>query len=513
MYKRQVNTDPVPNTITFNISPVNDAPVASGIEPVPLIYVENSGSTVISSALALADIDNTNLAGATVEIGNYVNGKDILLFGDTADITHAWDPVSGILTLTGTDTVANYQAALRSVVYENNSNSPVAGPRIISFTVTDGDLESNVETRVINVEAVNDVPTLSSIEAQPSSYTENGFAVGITGNLNITDLDDAEIESATITISNNYVPGEDILTFNPHPDITGVFSNGTLTLTGSASQTDYETVIHSVFYGNTSNNPSDATRTVLITINDGDDDSNTLSRDVEINPVNDAPIESGIESIPLFYFENSGAVVVSNTVSLFDIDDGNLESATVQLGDYVIGQDVLFFADTPDIISAWDPVNGSLTLSGTDTVANYQAALRSVTYENTSDDPVFTPRSVSFTVFDGDDNSNIESRVINVAAINDAPVLSSIEALPANYTENGVPASVTGNLSIDDPDDTQIESATVTISNFFNGDDLSFTSLFGITGSFVGDTLSLSGSASLAQYEACLLYTSDAADE
>ena len=32
-----VNTDPVPNTLTFNISPVNDAPVASGIEPLPLV--------------------------------------------------------------------------------------------------------------------------------------------------------------------------------------------------------------------------------------------------------------------------------------------------------------------------------------------------------------------------------------------------------------------------------------------------------------------------------------------
>ncbi len=488
------------------VIPVNDAPVAMGVESTALSYVENSGAVVVSNTLSLSDIDDVNLEGATVQVGMYINGEDILSFSDTPTINHVWNPSSGVLTLSGTDTVANYQAALRSVAYENTRDMPTVGTLTVLFTVSDGDVNSNVESRTITISAVNDAPVLATIEAMPASHIENGLATGITGNLSISDVDDTQIESATVTISSNYVPGEDILTFNPQPGITGTFSNGTLTFTGPASQTDYETVIHSVTYSNTSENPSAATRTVEITINDGDIDSNTLSRDVEIVPVNDAPVESGIESTALFYQENSGPAVVSNTLVLSDIDDVNLEGAAVQVGGYIDSEDTLSFADTATITHAWDPVNGVLTLTGTDTVANYQAALRSVAYENSSANPVTNPRTVSFTVSDGDLDSNVESRVINIVAVNNAPVLATIETQPASHIENSVATGITGNLSISDFDDSQIESATVTIiNNYVAGEDsLSFTSQFGIAGSFANGTLSLTGTAALAEYEAVI---------
>ena len=190
----------------------------------------------------------------------------------------------------------------------------------MAFSVSDGDAISNVQSRVIDVNAINDAPVLSTIEVAPAIHLENALPTGITGNLSVDDVDDTQIESATVSISNNYIAGEDQLTFTPQAGINGTFANGTLTLTGSASLTDYEAVIHSVTYNNTSANPSGATRTIEITVNDGDTDSISLSRDVEIIPVNDAPVQSGIETLPLVYAENTGPVVVSNTLSLSDID-------------------------------------------------------------------------------------------------------------------------------------------------------------------------------------------------
>ena len=386
----------------IEIIPVNDAPAESAIESLALVYTENSGPSVITSTLALSDIDDVNLESASIQINvNYVSGEDVLSFSDTATISSSFDPLTGILTLTGTDTVANYQAALRSVAYENLSSNPQVTPKTVTFSVSDGDVDSNVQSRDISIVAINNAPTVASIEVLPASFTENTLPVAITSSLSIADVDDLQIESAIVTISNNFIAGEDVLNFTDQLGISGSFSSGTLTLTGSASIADYEAAIRSVTYENTSENPSALTRTVEIAVNDGDTNSNLLSRDINVFPVNDVPIESVIEQQALVYVENSGQSIVTNTLSLFDIDNINLNTATVQVsGNYVPGEDVLSFADTSTISSVWDPVTGTLTLNGLDTVASYQAALQSVTYENTSDNPSEAQRTIEFTVVD-----------------------------------------------------------------------------------------------------------------
>ena len=130
-----------------------------------------------------------------------------------------------------------------------------------------------------------------------SSYTEGDPAVSITGNLSLDDLDDVNIESAVVSISNNYAAGEDELIFTDQSGITGSFNagTGTLTLTGSASVADYQAALTTITYNNTSDNPSTLTRTVSFEINDGDLNSNILSRDIELVAANDAPVLSAIE--------------------------------------------------------------------------------------------------------------------------------------------------------------------------------------------------------------------------
>ena len=97
----------------------------AGIEAAALAYTENDPATAITSTITASDVDNANLAGATVQItGNYQSGQDVLSFADTATITGTWNAATGTLTLSGSDTVANYQAALRAVKYQNTSDNP-----------------------------------------------------------------------------------------------------------------------------------------------------------------------------------------------------------------------------------------------------------------------------------------------------------------------------------------------------------------------------------------------------
>lgn len=95
----------------------NDAPVVATTSG-SLAYTENDAATFIDSGLTVTDADSTQLMGATVAItSSFTSGQDALVFGISGSIAGSYDTGAGVLTLSGSDTVANYQAALRSVKY------------------------------------------------------------------------------------------------------------------------------------------------------------------------------------------------------------------------------------------------------------------------------------------------------------------------------------------------------------------------------------------------------------
>ena len=74
-----------------------------------LAYTENDAPTVVDSGLTVSDADNANLASATVTISaGFATGEDTLAFTNQNGITGSWNAGTGVLTLSGTATVANY---------------------------------------------------------------------------------------------------------------------------------------------------------------------------------------------------------------------------------------------------------------------------------------------------------------------------------------------------------------------------------------------------------------------
>ena len=422
--------------MSVDIIAVNDAAVATSIESGTLVYIENSGSVNVTNSIQLSDVDDTMLESAAIQItGNYLSGEDVLAFVDTLNISGSWDSATGTLTLSGTDTVANYQAALRAITYANTSDNPTDLDRTVQFVVNDGDNDSIPVTRNIDIVTTNDASVLSAVESSGLGYVENSGAVSITSSLDIFDVDDTLIESAQVRIDGNYVVGEDVLAFVDTLNITGSWDpvSGTLTLAGTDSIANYEAALRSVTYENLSDDPSTLTRTIDFVVDDGDGPSNTVSRDVLVGAVNDPPVASGIESTAVSYIENDPATVITSTISLNDLDDINFESATIQIsGNYVNGEDLLSFVDTANIAGSFDALTGTLTLTGSDTIANYEAALRSVTYTNTSENPSNATRSVDFKVNDGALDSNTQTRTIDVSPVNDAPLANDDGPLVGN---------------------------------------------------------------------------------
>ncbi|MCF6768606.1 FG-GAP repeat protein, partial [Thiotrichales bacterium 19S11-10] len=124
------------------------------------------------------------------------------------------------------------------------------------------------------------------------SYREADEATVIYPEFYIYDVDSVNIESADITISGNYANGEDVLSFTSQFGITGSFNTttGILSLSGSATKAEYEQVLASVTYQNTSSTPSELTRTITFEVNDGTNDSNAITATIEVEARVDAPV-------------------------------------------------------------------------------------------------------------------------------------------------------------------------------------------------------------------------------
>ena len=254
------------------------SPTLSLIESTALAYTSGNPAAAITSTLNLVDPDTANMVGAVITIdGGYQSG-DLLSFADTATITGTWDEPSHTLTLTGSDSVSVYQAALQSITF--SSSSLIAGGRSVSFQVSDGQLPSNLQSRTVDVSVLNTAPLLSNIETTPLPYPPASAAVAVTSSLQLSDPDIGPMSGATIQITGHYVSGADVLAFTDTPNIQGSWNanTGTLTLTGSDSVANYEAALRSVTYQSTSQDPT--ARTVSFQVDDGTDLSNVASRDV-----------------------------------------------------------------------------------------------------------------------------------------------------------------------------------------------------------------------------------------
>ncbi|HEU5130669.1 MAG TPA: Ig-like domain-containing protein, partial [Pyrinomonadaceae bacterium] len=203
-----------PQSFTITVVPPNATPVVTTTAG-NLSYTENAGAVVIDSGVTVTDSDNTDLVGATVAItAGFVSAQDTLAFTNQLGITGNYNSGTGVLTLTGTTTVANYQTALRTVTYSNSSDNPTA-TRTITFTANDG-ISGGSATRGIAITAVNDAPV--NTVPGPQTTAEDTAKVFSSGNGNQISVADVDLNANPIKI-------------------TLTATNGTLTLSTTAGLT------------------------------------------------------------------------------------------------------------------------------------------------------------------------------------------------------------------------------------------------------------------------------------
>ena len=475
-------------SVTVTVSGINDAPVLDATDS-DLGYTEGDGLVAVDPGIAVTDVDSAMLAGATVRIAsNFTAAEDELAFTDLPGITGAYNDATGMLTLLGSATVAQYQAALRAVTYENSADTPSTATRTVTFAVTDaGALTSAPESRDVAVAPSNDRPEVT-LSGGDTPYTEQAPATPIDSGLSVTDSDDTHLEAANVVIID--FDGEDEFVFSDQNGITGTISGQELILTGTATVADYETALRSVGFRHVGDNPAPS-RSVLITVHDGDNGSPLVFRTITITPVNDPPeVFVGDDAE---FTEDGGPVFVDPGVVVRDRDSTMLTGASVAITSPVAGESLAF---TPQHGITGTPGGDTLTLSGTATLAQYEDVLRSVTYDNSSQNPPNVTRILSFVVTDaGGLPSEPSFQGVDITPVNDAPVVTT-SAGSTPYTENAVATPVDSGLTVADVDDAGLEGATVEIVAPQTGDQLLFTDQSGITGTGSGTaSLTLMGTA------------------
>ena len=272
----------------------------------------------------------------------------------------------------------------------------------------------------------------------------------------VSDLDDTDMQSATITLTNRPDGNSELLAV----DTTGTSivattydtATGTITLTGDATIADYQTVLRTVTYQNTAAPPNSADRLINIKVNGGGLDSNTAVATVDVPPLNTPPEvdlngagTAGLDTSASFT-EDSPAVAIAPNGEMSDADDANLESLTVTLTNRPDGVAESLSANvsgTSILVDAYVSSTGVLFLHGTDTIANYQQVLRTVTYNNSDDTPDPATRSITVGANDGQGASNTATSSISVAPQNDAPTATDQSVTTNEDTDKAVTLSGT----------------------------------------------------------------------
>ncbi|HVQ07464.1 MAG TPA: Ig-like domain-containing protein [Allosphingosinicella sp.] len=435
-----------------NFAPVLDLNGVAAGDGSTAAVTEQSGPATLAPDLVVTDADDTDLTGATVTIGSPAAGDFLgvagVASGTSGTISWAWNGTN-TLTFTGTASLADYQALLRTVTFEANGDDPGTS-RTISWSVTDGTDPSNTPTTVVTVTGLNDPPFLNAVGAT-TTFTEGDAPVDLFSAVNALNFEAGQtFTSLTLTVTNVTDGADEILGFDgsnvalTNGNSVTTATNGltvtvtvaagvaTVTFSGAAlTKAQLDTLVDAITYANTSQNPTDADRVITLTqvvdsgANGGGDVNNSnpnVAATVNVNPVNDTPLNTvpGTQTI-----NEDGSVTLStgngNAIQVADADAGTL---TVTL---TVLHGTLTLASIAGLSFGAGDGTADTTMTFSGTAAAINAALGSGLAYNPNGDYNGSDSIAVFTTdngqFGGPTQTDSDSIAVNITAVNDAPVV------------------------------------------------------------------------------------------
>ena len=367
------------------------------------------------------DSDSANLTKLVVTLTNRPDGVQELLVANTAgtSISASYSSGTGVLTLSGSDTIAHYRQVLRTVTYENTSQNPDTTQRIITVVASDGTSDSQAASAYINVNAINDAPTLTT----PSLTISEGQTLTLTSSdIQATDVENSD--AAVVITVNSVTAGHFALASDPLTPITAFTQ-----LQINASQVVF---VHG---------GGEAAPTFTLTASDGVLSDGPKAGTITFTNVNDAP---ALTTNALTLSEGATVVLTSAHIHSTDIESGPTE-LTYTVSGLSGGQFELVSSGSTITSFTQDDINN--------------ARVRYV-HNGGEAAPAY-----SLTLSDSSANVGPSAAVVTFTNVNDAPAIG-VNSL--TISEGGSVVLGLTNLSTTDPDNTPGQ-LTYTASNVSYG--------------------------------------------
>lgn len=389
------------DTASLTVTAVDDAPTITAIADQTIVE-DDSTRTV---TFTVGDVDNS-----FVELVLSIWSDDQSIIDDN-------------------DLVLSGASASRSLSFTPVANAS-GGPVTIHLQMTDG-TNTTTETFQITVTAQNDAP-VNSAPATAATHQDTVLVFSTTGpTLSVSDID-AGSNPVEVTITAD-LGGTVTLGSTGGLTLTAGTGTGDTVVTFRGLVANVNAALNGLRYQPGSGYSGTASLTVT-TSDLGATGTGGTQADTDIVTITISPNVAATAALSvagITFTEGATALALDTGLTVSDPDDTHLTGARVRFGGgYQNGQDELLFTDQSGITGTWNATTGALYLSGTASLADYQNALRSVRYRNTSEAPSTAQRTLSFDLDDGSGGGAASSLTVDVVSVNDAPTLT----LPATAT-------------------------------------------------------------------------------
>jgi len=274
-------------SITVGITSVNNPPTIDGATLA--FYNPGSSGVLLSPGIVVADADNTTLASASVTINQHAATDLLTASVAGTGISASYSVANGVLTLTGSASVATYQQVLESVTYSSSAADPASNgvPRTVTWQVSDGTDTASIGSSLDFFPAV-DLDQSGAGTGFSTTFTQGSGAVAIADTDDVITSTATGIASATITLTNP--KNGDTLSASGVPSHvtidTSVPNQITLGSDGLASTADFRTALQHVFFDNANSVVNPATRDVTVVVQDLNNTSNAAHATITVSAVN-----------------------------------------------------------------------------------------------------------------------------------------------------------------------------------------------------------------------------------
>ncbi|WP_460359385.1 hypothetical protein [Mycobacterium sp. ZZG] len=504
--------DNVTVTVPVYVDPVIQLPPL--ITPVAgLGYTLGADPVKLVSSVLVADGDSDRLAEVIIKIATLAQQGDLLAYAgiEGNPITASWDAQTNTLTLSGVATKAQYKQAIEAVTFSATQGALLV--RGVTISATDEHGVDNLAPGFVTVGVWPEIKLPPLVTALPGlGHTIGDDPTKLVSAVDIADGDSDFLSKLVLTIATLAQSGDELGYVAPSDNpILGSWDaeSRTLTLYGVATKAQYEEALKAVTFSATQG--ALLVRGVTISATDADGVDNLTPGFVTVAVLPAVQLPPLVTPLPgLGYTLGEDPVKLVSAVDIADADSDFLSKLILKIATLAQDGDVLGYVAPSGnpVVGSWDPDTRTLTLSGVATKAQYEEALKAVTFSATQG--ALLVRGVTISATDEDGVENLAPGLVTVGvwfATQLPPLVTPIGA--PTFTLGSTPVKVVTAVDIADGDSDYLSEAVLKIALLGqSGDLLNYTAPNGnpITGSWnaATRTLTLSGVATKAQYEEAL---------